>query len=138
MTSKAINCVRCQCPRWFQSFCTLYDIWSALIGASVQNYRDMIVKGYGADGTLKELIIKFIQEMEDCDSIDDSGRFAAICETFFALNPFPQCFESSCSFCSCFDTRPQHQYQEVSSMTPLICSRVNVNSAAVSWRLAIV
>ena len=111
-----MDCIRCQCPWWFQSFCAWYDIWSALIGASVQLYRRMTETNKDAsDETLARLVIDFIQEVENCEGASNSGRFAAIKETFFALNPFPQCSANSCS---CFGYSLQHRYQEVPPLSP--------------------
>ena len=62
------------------------------------------------DETLAPLVFGFIQEVEDWEGGSNSGRFAAIIEVFFALNPFPQCLTYSCS---CFGYELQHRYQEV-------------------------
>ncbi len=67
------------------------------------------------DETVTLLVIGFIQEVEDCESGSKSGRFPAIIETFFALNPFPQCFTNCCN---CFGYSLQHRYQEVDPLTP--------------------
>ncbi len=120
MISRAVNCIGCKCPWWFKSFCALYDIWSALVGASVQLYRCMIeTKRNDLDGTLALLVIHFIQEVENCEGASNSGRFAAIVETFFALNPFPQC---STNGCNCFGSyRLQHRYQKVPPLSSAFC-----------------
>ena len=61
-----------------------------------------------SDETLNLLKFDFIQQEENCEGASNNRRFAAIQETFFALNPFPQC---SANCCSCFGL--QHSYQEV-------------------------
>lgn len=77
----------------------------------MQLYRRMIeTKRDDLDETLAPLVIGFIQEVDDCEGASNSGRFAAIVETFFALNPFPQCSANSCI---CFGYSLQHRYQEV-------------------------
>lgn len=113
-----MSCIYCQCPWWFQSFCAWYDIWSALIGASVQQYRRITETNKDAlDETLIGLVSDFIEEAKECDAASNSSRFAAINETFFALNPFPQC---SINGCSCFGYRLQHRYQEVPLLSPSV------------------
>ena len=62
----------------------------------------------GSDETLDLLGSDFIQQVENYEGASNIRRFAAIQETFFALNPFPQC---SANCFSCFS--PQHSYQEV-------------------------
>ena len=61
-----------------------------------------------SDETLDLLGFNFIQQVKSYEGASNVRRFAAIHETFFALNPFPQC---SADNCSCFGL--QHSYQEV-------------------------
>lgn len=61
-----------------------------------------------SDETLGLLGFNLIQQVESFEGASNVRRFAAIRETFFALNPFPQCSADSCS---CFGL--QHLYQEV-------------------------
>ena len=61
-----------------------------------------------SDETVARLGPEFVQQVESWEGAGNTHRFAAIRETFFTLNPFPQC---SADCCSCLGL--QHSYQEV-------------------------
>ena len=51
-----------------------------------------------------------IEQAESLEGASNNDRLAAIHETFFELNPFPQCSANSCG---CFHYGLQREYQEV-------------------------
>ena len=62
---------------------------------------------------LVRLRVDFDHQIKICEGASDTSRFIAIHETFFALNPFPECSKNSCSF--------HHPYQEVSHPSLSVC-----------------
>ena len=111
--SEVTACIRGQCPWWFDSFCAWYDIWSAIIAASVQMY---IRGSKNLNIEKKNMFFKLYDEMTanavtHKEHIKNS-RWIVFRKALLGLNPFPQC---SLGGCDCFGRLLCHEYQEVSS-----------------------
>ena len=103
-----------------------YDVWSALLAASIQLHcRESTSE---AANLAVELTHNFIHQAFSSEGSQPTGRFAAIRETLFALSPFPHCTVNGCN---CFGSRLHHEYQEVSPLKSIEGtnkSRVHVDS----------
>ncbi|KAL8829027.1 MAG: hypothetical protein Q9191_002249 [Dirinaria sp. TL-2023a] len=103
-------CIRGQCPWWFDSFWIWYDIWSAIIAASIQ----MHIRGSkNLNRETKDLLFTFYEKSTNNvlghNEQSSDSRWIIIRKALLLFNPFPRCLTEGCD---CFGRLLCHEYQD--------------------------